>query len=135
MLPAKPQTTNQPTNPPFVSIRFPQTLSANQQVGLSHLNAAIEAGERLYPDTAAPGREKVRQQLRTARDVGDAVVGDLAEAQRHHAATATLWASFSQGQQDVERWLLEAETWVKADSELRNSLQEKRSQLQNMKVS
>jgi hypothetical protein len=45
-----------------------QMLMAEKDHGLQKLNATIEAGEKLYPDTAAGGREKVRQELRTSKD-------------------------------------------------------------------
>ena len=109
-------------------------MTADRDVGLAKLNTAIEAGEKLYPDTASAGRERIRQQLRTAKDVWDSLLGDLSEVQRRHDALATQWTAFADGQEMVERWMLEAETWIKADAEPKNTLQEKRSQLQNMKV-
>ena len=47
----------------------------------------------MYPDTAAPGREKIRQQLRLAKDVWDGLVSDLSEAQ-HQAETSAAQVNF-----------------------------------------
>ena len=62
-------------------------LVAEKDTGLQKLNTAIENGEKLYPDTSAPGREKIRQQLRLAKDVWDGLVADLTDAQ-HKAETS-----------------------------------------------
>ena len=44
-----------------------QALMVEKDQGQVKLTAAIESGDKLYPDTATPGREKIRQQLRTAQ--------------------------------------------------------------------
>ena len=114
---------------------FPQVLLADREVGLGKLNTAIEAGEKLYPDTASAGRERIRQQLRTAKDVWDSLLGDLNELQRRYDNVTSQWSTFREGQEILEKWMLEVETWIRTDTDLRNTLQEKRSQLQNNKVS
>lgn len=88
----------------------------------------------MYPDTGAPGREKIRQQLRTAKDVWDSLLGDISEMQRKYDTSMGLLAAYREGAEGTEKWLLEVETWLKGDRELKNTLQEKRAQLQNNKV-
>lgn len=111
-----------------------QTLIADRDIGMSKLNMSIEAGEQLYPDTASAGRERIRQQLRIAKDVWDSLLSDLNEVQRRQDSLQTQWSAFAEGQEMLEKWLLEVETWLQTDTENRNTLQEKRSQLQNNKV-
>ena len=48
-----------------------QAVLAEKENGLQKLNAAVEAGEKLYPDTASAGRELIRQQLREAKELWD----------------------------------------------------------------
>ena len=48
---------------------------AEKDAGFQRLNAAVEQGDKLYPDTATAGREKIRQQLRTAKEVWDSLLG------------------------------------------------------------
>lgn len=45
-----------------------QTLVSEQEQAAHRLTTLTAMGERLYPDTAAPGRETIRQQLREIRD-------------------------------------------------------------------
>ena len=56
-------------------------LSEEKDNELGKLNALVESGEKLYPDTAKSGRENIRQQLRIARDVWDSLLGELNDAQ------------------------------------------------------
>ena len=106
----------------------------DKEVGQQVLNMALDKGERLYPDTSTAGREKIRQQLRTAKDVWDSLQTDLVDLQRRTEVSATQWSAFTEGQGQLERWLLEVETWVNTDTDLKESLTEKRAQLQNNKV-
>lgn len=45
-----------------------QTLATEIEQAPHRLTTLTTAGERLYPDTAAAGRETIRQQLRDIRD-------------------------------------------------------------------
>ena len=113
---------------------FTQALLAAKNRGLDKLNAAIEEGEKLYPDTAPPGRDKIRQQLRTAKDVWDSLMGDLTEISRRLDTQRDQWSAYLDSSDQVERWLLEVETWLDADDGLKDGLSEKKTKLQNCKV-
>jgi nesprin-1 len=95
---------------------------------------AIQQGEKLYLDTGATGREKIRQQLRTAKDVWDSLVGDINDLQRKNDTTLALLGTYKEGKVSLKKWMLDVETWLKGDEDLKNSLQEKRAQLQNNKA-
>jgi len=105
-----------------------------QKQGLQKLDLAVQHGEKLYPDTSASGRESIRKQLRTAKDIWDTLVSDTTETQRRFDLSIMLWATYSESAEQLDKWLLEVEAWLKSDTELKNTLQEKRSQLQNSKV-
>ena len=81
-------------------------LVAEKDQGLQKLNTAIENGEKLYPDTAAPGREKIRQQLRLAKDVWDGLVSDLSEAQHQAETSAAQVKSFTSVLTSHVQWLI-----------------------------
>lgn len=50
-----------------LAVKLQALVSEREQI--SHrLTSLTAVGERLYPDTAAPGREIIRQQLREIRD-------------------------------------------------------------------
>ncbi len=111
-----------------------QLMLVDKDTGQGKLNTAIDSGEKLYPDTATSGREKIRKQLRTAKDVWDRLLTDLMELQKNCQTSVTQWASFTDGQQHLDKWMLEVDTWLKTDTEPKTNLQEKRTQLQNNKV-
>ena len=88
----------------------------------------------MYPDTAPPGRDKIRQQLRTAKDVWDSLQGDAAEISRRLDAQLDQWSAYSDSHAQLEKWLLEVDTWLDTDAGLKDTLPEKKAQLQNCKV-
>lgn len=107
---------------------------AEKEHGLQRLNSAIEAGEKLYPDTAAAGREKVRQNLRTAKEDWERLFNALNDTQRRVDNFLLQWTSYAEGQDQLVRWLGDTEATLRADVDLKNTLQEKRMQLQNHRV-
>jgi nesprin-1 len=111
-----------------------QMLMAEKDHGLQKLNATIEAGEKLYPDTAAGGREKVRQELRTSKDDWDRLFTGLSDTQRKVDSFLMQWSSYADGQDQLIKWMVDTEAALRADVELKNTLQEKRLQLQNLRV-
>jgi nesprin-1 len=110
-------------------------LFSEKEHGLQRLNGSTESGEKLYPDTAAAGRDKVRQELRRAKEDWERLFSGLNEAQRRVDAFLMQWTSYVDGQESLTRWMSETEAALRADMDLRNTLQEKRQQLQNYRVS
>ncbi len=111
-----------------------QELQGSKELGLEKLNRTIQQGEKLYPDTSAAGREQIRQQLRAAKDSWDEYLGELSEMQSQLDSSLTLWSVYRDSTGSLDQWLLNVETSLKADTEPKNTLQEKRAQLQNNKV-
>ena len=116
------------------STQFSQAVLADKEEGLQHLNLAIEQGERLYPDTAVSGREKIRKQLRTAKDVWDGLVTDMTAAQRKLDMAILAWSTYKGGVEQLEKWFLDVETQLRTDDEDKNTLAEKRAQLQHSRA-
>jgi len=110
-------------------------LLSEKDHGLQRLNATVETGERLYPDTAASGREKVRQELRLCKDEWDRLFNSLSDTQRKVESYLMQWSSYSDGQDQLMRWMTETEEALRSDVDLKNTLQEKRMKLQNNRVS
>lgn len=111
-----------------------QMMLAEKEHGLQRLNSCVEAGERLYPDTAAAGREKVRQTLRSAKEDWERLFSALNDTQRRVDNFLLQWSSYAEGQDQLQRWLGDTEASLRADLDLKNTLQEKRMQLQNSRV-
>ena len=94
----------------------------------------IEAGEKLYPDTAAHGREAIRQNLRSAKEDWEKLFSSLNDTQRRVDSFLLQWSSYAEGQDQLVRWIGDTEATLRGDVDLKNTLQEKRMQLQNHRV-
>lgn len=55
------------TSPPSSNIEL-QNLIAEKEQASHRLGSLSSAGERLFPETASQGREKIRQDLKTLRN-------------------------------------------------------------------
>lgn len=101
----------------------------------THRLASITTiGERLYPDTATNGREKLRQDLRTIRERWEQLEAAIIEEQRKQEAQSLQWSSFSDSIQAARNWLDNMERTIVVDPSNWLSLQELRSRLLKLKV-
>lgn len=100
------------------------------------LNQAIEAGEALYTNLTAEGRENVRQEIRLLRQDWDELFEDVMAAQRQLEVSLVEWTSFSDSLQQLQEWLKGIESQLGGgDVPYVASLEEKKAQLQSYKVS
>ena len=113
---------------------FLKELISERDSGFAKLNQVIEAGEKLYPNTATEGREKVRQELRQYKLSWESLFDDLSSAQRKLEVALVQWTTFDDSYGQVEQWLRDAEVQLEGAIPLRSTLEEKKSQLQNFKV-
>jgi nesprin-1 len=111
-----------------------QSLMTEKEHGLMKLNSAIETGEKLYPDTAAAGREQIRQELRTAKEDWDHLLNGLNDASRKFESYLNQLESYSETQDQLVKWINETEEMMVNDTEMKNTLVEKREQLHQRRV-
>ncbi len=111
-----------------------QELLVNKDEGLARFNAALEHGEKLYPNTSNQGRESIRRELRGLRDTWESFQDKLNETQRQLEGARMQWSSFDENFEQLAKWIDDTENHVTAEPELKNSLQEKKAQLQQCKV-
>lgn len=109
-------------------------LVAERDIGFGKLSSAVEAGEKLYPNTAADGREEIRQELRALKLGWESLFDDLSSAQRKMEVALVQWTSFDDSYGQVEHWLRDMESHLEGQTPLRSTLEEKKSQLQSYKV-
>lgn len=120
-------------NPEKKSNQLQYLLSEREQA--THRLASITTiGERLYPDTATNGREKLRQDLRTMRERWERLEAAIMEEQRKQEAQSLQWSSFSDSIQAARNWLDNMERTIVVDPSNWLSLQELRSRHLKMKV-
>ena len=59
-----------------------QDLMVEKEQGSALFNAALESGERLYPNTSNEGREEIRRELRSMRESWETFSDKLNDTQR-----------------------------------------------------
>lgn len=111
-----------------------QSILAAKDVGLEKLTAVVESGEKLNPETNAAGRDKIRSQLRTAKEVWDALIANCSDMQRKLDARAMQWNAHKEGIDQLLRWLSNTEDQLRTGTELKAKLDEKKRALQQAKV-
>ncbi|KAK3930234.1 Nesprin-1 [Frankliniella fusca] len=82
-----------------------QALLAEHEQSEHRLAGLSAAGERLLSDTAAPGREQVRQEMRAVRDRWDALGEQLKEQRKRQDAVSQQWSQFQEALQQTLAWL------------------------------
>lgn len=111
-----------------------QELQGQLSEGREKCDKAVEAGERLYKDTATEGRETIRKELRVLREQLDAYSDLLADALKQHEQHGALWATFQASLDQTTSWLKDTEVKVARSGEICATLTDKRSALQAHKV-
>ncbi|KAK3865215.1 hypothetical protein Pcinc_029165 [Petrolisthes cinctipes] len=111
-----------------------QYLLSEREQATHRLGSITTIGERLYPDTATSGRERLRQDLRGMRERWERIENSITEQQRQQEAQSLQWASFSDSMQAARNWLDNMEKTVSVDPSNWLSLQELRSRLLKFKT-
>lgn len=111
-----------------------QHLMSEREQAAHRLTSITTSGERLYPDTATNGREKLRQDLRAMREHWERLEESMVNEQRKQEAQSMQWSSFSDSIQTARNWLDNMEKTIVIDPSNWLSLQELRSRLLKLKV-
>ncbi|XP_041351119.1 nesprin-1-like [Gigantopelta aegis] len=111
-----------------------QDLLANKDLGLAQFNAALESGEKLFPNTSNEGRENIRRDLRALRNMWENFQDTLNETQRQLESSRMQWSSFDENFDQLAKWLDDMETQMNTEPEKKNTLQEKKGVLQHYKT-
>ena len=106
----------------------------SKEEGLGHFNAALEAGERLFPNTSNEGREGIRKELRSLREMWESFNDSLNDTQRSLESNKMQWSTFDENYDQLLKWVTDMECQIEHDQELRNTLQEKKAMLQHYRV-
>uniref|UniRef100_A0A8D8Q2T6 Nesprin-1 n=1 Tax=Cacopsylla melanoneura TaxID=428564 RepID=A0A8D8Q2T6_9HEMI len=109
-------------------------LTEKDQAG-HKLTYLTSSGEKLYLDTAAKGREVIRQQLRTMRDRCDELEAGIKEEQKSIESQFLQWNSFRETLAQMTAWLDSVEKNIKQEmSTPWTTTQELRSKLLKLKT-
>lgn len=108
--------------------RLQVLLSEREQAEHKLSNLTI-IGERLFPDTAAVGREKIRKELREIRERWDKLEEGIKEQQKLQDAQSLQWSSYQEMLQQTLVWLDTIEKSLELDPSAWSSAQEIRAKL------
>ena len=100
----------------------------------SKIESVLELGERLYVHTAPDGREGLRKMLREMRELWERWCESVTAAAITLDQCLHQFSDFSSAQEQLTRWLKDVEVAMLQHTELKSSLQEKTSQLQNHRL-
>ncbi|KFM65652.1 Nesprin-1, partial [Stegodyphus mimosarum] len=101
-----------------------QMLVNDKLQGEQLLTETIQSGERLYQDTAAPGREIIREKLRELRDKFDLFSNNILEVQRQLDALNQHWISFKDTFKQILNWMDNTEKTLASDTANRTAFQD-----------
>lgn len=100
----------------------------------AEMESVVEAGERLYSHTSPDGREIIRQQIRTLRDVWETLGEQMQGSWQRLDACLSQFEDFKTSQEELTKWLRGIEQSMRLHTQLKSTLQEKKAQLQNHKI-
>ncbi|KAL3874933.1 hypothetical protein ACJMK2_037885 [Sinanodonta woodiana] len=112
-----------------------QDLNARLEKGTAIFNNALEAGERLYPNTSNEGREAIRRDLRSLREKWEQFNDHLNETQRNLESSRMQWSTFDENFDQLQKWTEDMNKQIEEDMDMKTSLQEKKACLQHYRVS
>lgn len=110
-------------------------LLASKEQGEEKFMLAKELGERLYPTTSKEGRELIRQELSELREQWDSFVDGLNDIHRRLEHTLALWSTYTENYDQVIQWVKDMEYRLTSDTKLKIDLHDKKTMLQNYRVS
>jgi nesprin-1 len=110
-----------------------QVLAAEKEQILHKINVLVQLAEKLYPDTAAPGREQIRQNLRELRERFDKIDESITELQKKQNTESQQWSSYQDNLQQTLVWLTNMEKAAAIDSPNWLSVPDTKSKLMKLK--
>ena len=99
------------------------------------LQIAMDSLQVVLPNTSVGGRDSMRRDMTLLQQEYDALSASLGEAKTQLDGTLAQWTVYDDSVEQLQRWLQDLEAQVAADSALQNTLQEKKLQLERVKVS
>ena len=112
----------------------PQELLNEKEEGLHMLQIAMDSLQIVLPNTSVGGRDSMRRDMTLLQQEYDTLSAALGEAKTQLDGTLAQWTVYDDSVEQLQRWLQDLETQVAADSALQNTLQEKKLQLERVKV-
>ena len=107
---------------------------SEKEEGLHMLQIALDNLQVVLPNTSVGGRDLMRREMQAVQQEYDGLSGDLSEVKLKLDGCLAQWTVYDDSVQQLQRWLNDLETQVQTESQLQNTLQEKKLQLDRVKV-
>ena len=105
-----------------------------KEQGHALFTQVVEDGERLYPNTSTDGRDTIRHELRDLREGWEAFSDDLGSTKRMLESTISYWTAFEECCRQLNEWLDKTDQKLTSEDDLKNTLPEKKTVLEQRKV-
>lgn len=107
---------------------------ADKDEGLHMLQIALDNLQIVLPNTSVPGRDNMRREMQGLQAEYDTLSADLNDLKSNLDGTLSQWTVYDDSIEQLGRWLSDLEKQLEAESQLQNTLQEKKLQLERTKV-
>jgi nesprin-1 len=111
-----------------------QSIVAEQEVAPVKIHSMFAYAEQLYPDTSGPGREIIRQELKTLQQRWDNLLDKAENFQKKLDSQLQSWSMYQESLSEANNWLNVMDSAIKLDHINWLSLQESKSRLLKMKT-
>lgn len=107
---------------------------ADKEEGLHMLQIALDNMQIVLPNTNVAGRDNMRREMQTLQAEYDALSADLNETRNRLDGTLSQWTVYDDSVEQLRRWLNDLDSQLRSETQLQNTLQEKKLQLERIKV-
>lgn len=111
-----------------------QELLSCRDDGYGKLQQVIDQAHLVLPNTSAPGKENINEELSDLRQRWDDLTSRLNTGKTQLELATSQWTLYDESSAQLNKWLSEAETSAKQEAGQQASLPDKRSQLEKVKV-
>ena len=98
------------------------------------LQISLDNLQIVLPNTSVAGRDGMRREMQILQSEYDGLSADINDLKTKLDSTLTQWNVYDDSIEQLSRWLRDLEDQLEAESQLQNTLQEKKLQLERVKV-
>jgi nesprin-1 len=107
---------------------------SDKEEGLHMLQISLDNLQIVLPNTSVAGRDTMRREMQGLQSEYDCLSADINDLKSKLDSTLTQWTVYDDSIEQLSRWLRDLEDQLQAESHLQNTLQEKKLQLERVKV-
>jgi nesprin-1 len=111
-----------------------QELLSCREEGYGKVQQVVDQAHLVLPNTSAPGKESINEELCALRQNWDELTARLNTGKTQLEMATSQWTLYEESCASLSKWLTEAENTVKQEAGQQASLPEKRAQLDKAKV-